>query len=177
MVPVTSSTSPRWPLLVGPALLVFGAVLLFVSNELKAIGPFDRATFGWAFCVPLLALAPVATGLAGRWSGPSDARRLTIVVAVGCGVFLLAVSLATTHQIGCEPVSDPARIAVHVAPIAIAGALAWLAPSLVALANRDRPVVAVTAGLAAAVVGGGLILLSLALVSAGVSCAYVPSPG
>ena len=177
MVPATSSDMRRWPLLVGPTLLALGVVLLFVSNALITIGPFDRATFGWAFCIPLLVLAPVASGLAGRWSGPRDARALAIVVAVGCGLFLLALLAATTHQIGCEPVSDPVRVGMHVLPLAISGAVAYAFPALVALTYRNRPARAFGAGLAAAVLGGGLMLLTLAFLYAGVSCAYVLPPG
>jgi hypothetical protein len=44
-------------------------------------------------------------------------------------------------------------------------------------AARDHPVTALIGGLGAAVLGGVLFLLAVALTFAGVSCAYVPPSG
>ena len=177
MVPITSSTATRWPLLVGPTSLVVGVVLLFVSNELIFVGPFDRATFGWAFCVPLLALAPVASGLAGRWTSPDATRIAASLVALGAGTFMLALLIATTHRTACEPVSDPVRIAGRGLPLAIVTSLAYLVPALLAFHNRARLLVAVATGLVAAVIGGVAMLLTVAALFPAATCVPVQTFG
>jgi len=53
---------------VAPSLLVLALAIWFVSDRFVVIGPFDRATIGWAVVLPLLAIAPGAAALAGSSS-------------------------------------------------------------------------------------------------------------
>jgi hypothetical protein len=176
MAVVRPSIRPWWPVLAGPALLVLGVVLLFVSDALLSIGPFDRATFGWAFCVPLLAIAPAASGLAGRWSSPTATVAIAGAVAIGSGLFVLGRLVATARQIGCESVDDPVRVAAHVLPLAVVTSLAYGIPAGLAYMKRSRPIVAGVAGVAAAIVGGVAMVLTFAALFPGVTCVPTPAP-
>jgi hypothetical protein len=98
-------------------------------------------------------------------------------VAVGAGLFLLALVTATTHQIGCEPVSDPVRIAANGLPLAIVTSAAYLVPALLAFRNRARPLVAVATGLVAAVIGGVAMLLTVAALFPAATCVPVQTLG
>src|SRR3954464_329688 len=85
---------PAWPILVAPVLVVVAIALLRISDQLLVIGPFDRATFAWAFPVPMLLVAPAVAGPPGI---RTDRRRgwIAIVVeSVGVGVFVTAVLVA-----------------------------------------------------------------------------------
>lgn len=176
MADARSSIRPWWPVLVGPALLVLGVALLFVSDAVLYIGPFDRAAFGWTFCVPLLAIAPAASGLAGRWSSPTVTLAVAGAVAVGSGLFVLARLVATVHRMGCEPVDDPVRVAGHVLPLAAVTTAAYGVAVGLAYTNRSRPIVAGVVGVAGAIVGGTAMILTYAALFPGVTCVPTPAP-
>ena len=166
--------APRW-LLAGPALFVGAVVLGFVSNALVSVGPFDRATFGWAFVVPMLLAAPVVAGLVGRGMEPGLGRRGLIGAAVLVGIGAAALLALTADHIGCSGPLDPiVRLAVA-APVGIVAAGAYGIPAWIALRMRAGWLVASITALAAGVVAWAGVLIAFVIAyQVGASCASVP---
>jgi len=166
--------APPW-LLAGPAVFL-GAVLLgFVSNALVDIGPFERATFGWAIVVPLLLAAPLAAGLVGRGMDPGLARGGILVASVLVGIGAVALLVVTTDHVGCSgPLAPIERVRVA-APVGLVAAAAYGLPGWIALRMRAGAIVASVIALAAGVVAWFGFLFALVIAyGVGASCAYVP---
>jgi hypothetical protein len=126
MASVTDARRLDRRLLIGPALVVLGLVLLKVSDVLLYIGPLDRAAFGWLIPVPMLLLAPGTIGVAARRSGPTAARRVALVTGLILGLAVGSAWFASSTQIGCDP--QPDLTSVGVAGAVVAGAamlVAW----------------------------------------------------
>jgi hypothetical protein len=67
----------------GPLMVVAVSYgLWFVSDRLLYVGPFDRATFGWAVVMPIWFLSPAVAALLWRRLPDSGARTSAIIAAV-----------------------------------------------------------------------------------------------
>ena len=168
---------PVWPVLIAPLLVVGGIVLLWISNELVVIGPFDRATFGWAVPIPMILVAPAVAGLAARLTGDATARTVLVGLAVGLGAFIDLWLTIVVDRIGCNPVSDKAGVLAYVAPIGIVAGLGFFLAGRVARRRRERPVAAFFVATAVAIAAGVATLMTFAAEFQGVTCVPVPSPG
>ncbi len=168
---------PIWPVLIAPLLVVGGIALLKVSDALLYIGPFDRASFGWAVPIPMILVAPAVAGLAARWSGERPARNALAALAIGVGLYLVISITVTVNQIGCNPVSDRASVLAYVAPIGLVAGLGFFLSGWVALRRRERPVTAFFVGTTVAIAAGVATLMTFAAEFQGVTCRPVPTPG
>jgi hypothetical protein len=168
---------PLWPLLIAPSLVVGAILLLKVSSDLVHVGPWDRATFGWAVPIPMLLIAPAVAGLVARWTGERRAAVAIVLLAAGLGLVLTAVLTATVDRIGCEPVADKARILGHVAPIGVVAGLGFATAAWVGLKGRTKPIVALAGGLAVAIGAGIATLITFGILVPGVTCVPGPAPG
>ena len=101
------------PLLVASAAFS----LWWVSDRLVDIGPFDRATFGWAVVVPVWFATPFASALA--WRGLP--RRTGTIAAATLGLVVGGVAAILVWQANAFPSCQfgPNR-----------GAEAWIWPSI-----------------------------------------------
>ena len=192
MMPAGSSVTGRGPdpvaatpsrergidarLLAGPLLLGLGILLLKVSNDLIVIGPFDRATFGWLIPIPMIAVSPGVAGAAARWTSRPTARRVTDLMATVLGSITYLVLATSTRQIGCDPEPGLVRIALASAPVPLVLGCCWAIAGHAAVRRADRPIVALAVGTVGAVLAGVAALMTIALMFAGASCAYVPPP-
>src|SRR3954469_11755380 len=133
---------PAWPILVAPVLVVVAIALLRISDQLLVIGPFDRATFAWAFPVPMLLVAPAVAGLLGI---RTDRRRGWIAVvaeSLGVGVFITAVLVVTIDRIGCAVATPKIEVLGGAAPVGLLAGVGFALGAVVANRLRHRPVVA-----------------------------------
>jgi hypothetical protein len=73
------------------AIVALGYVLWWISDRLVSIGPFDRATFGWAVVIPVWLAAPVVAGFI--WSRLPGVEVRLAAVAVGTVVSTAAAVL------------------------------------------------------------------------------------
>ncbi len=102
-----------------PALVVALAyVLWWVSDRLGAIGPFDRAAFGWSVVIPVWLAAPVAAGfvwhrLGDHHNGITAGMFGALIGGVAAALFWMAVA-----DPACA--NGPTRVPVE-----------WVVPSLV----------------------------------------------
>ena len=165
-----------WRLLLGPFLLVLGLALLKVSDVLVVIGPLDRAAFGWSVPIPMIVLAPGAVGAAAHWTGPGPARRMAVFTGLVLGIAVGVGWFASTTQVPCNLYPSTAAVLVASLPVPIVLSAGWAAAGRFAIRFADRPVLAVVAGVLAAIVAGGLALVTWAVVFPAVTCAYVPPP-
>jgi hypothetical protein len=80
---VGAATRPSWIqglAAVVPLLVIAAAVALWwASDRIGQVGPFDKATFGWLFVVPIWAVSPAAAGFAWRGLEASARRRAAVV--------------------------------------------------------------------------------------------------
>lgn len=174
------TASTRWsivPLLVGPALLALGLVLLGISNELGGVGPLDRSAFGWLVPVPMLLLAPGAAASAGPRAGRTASRRAIDAMGLGLGAVTFAALATGTRQLGCSP--HPSTLAVLMAslPVPLVLGMGWALAGRAALRFADRPLAAIVVGALGAVGAAIAALLTFGLLFPAAGCAYVPTPG
>lgn len=165
-----------WRLLAGPFLLVLGLLLLKVSDILLMIGPLDRAAFGWSVPIPMIVLAPGAVGAAAHWSGPAPARRTATITGALLGIAVGVAWFASTTQVGCNQHPDTAAALAASLPVPLVLGLGWAGAGRFSIRFAERPIVAIVAGVAAAIVAALLALLTVAAIFPGLSCAYVPPP-
>ena len=113
--PVLASTLQAAAVPVLVASLAF--VLWWLSDRLLSIGPFDRATFGWAVVIPVWAVAPFVAGLRWRDLSRPQVLRATILAALVL-VAVIAVPLwASTAAIACDV--GPTRTTLGLVPPAL----------------------------------------------------------
>ena len=86
---VGAATKPAWiqgRAAVVPLLAVAAAVAVWwASDRIGQVGPFDKATFGWLFVVPIWAVSPAAAGFAWRGLDATARRRAAVVDAIVVG--------------------------------------------------------------------------------------------
>ena len=151
-------------LIVAPSLLLLAVAIWFASDRLIVIGPFDRATIGWAVVLPLLAIAPGAAALA--WSSSTNQGLARLVVAgtsIVTGLFVVFGLTATVTFVDCRPATGPLEVVPRTLPtafvfgigFAISAAAAW-GPAL-----HGRRFVAVVVGAAVWIVAAALGLFAL----------------
>ena len=102
------------------AIALAGVGLLIVINQYPTIGPFDRATLGWA-AIPLVWLAP---GIGGLWVARLSAgqARLTSVVLAAAVALAVAVTLGVmVNRVGCEEVPPVEVLVRALVPGAVLG--------------------------------------------------------
>ncbi len=74
----------------------------WVSDRLVVIGPFDRATFGWLFVVPLLAIVPLVAGAAWRGLDHRSLRAVGWVAGLALAVAVAGWTGSTLAVRDCE---------------------------------------------------------------------------
>jgi hypothetical protein len=129
--------------------------LWFVSDRLLYVGPFDRATFGWAVVMPIWLVSPaVAALLWRRLPGPA-ARASAIVTAVVIGAVAALLLWVAFDPAACET-SPRTSAAGLIGPTIFVGLLIGGGWALCGLIGRDvavagRPKLAVAAAVALAI--------------------------
>jgi len=166
---------PIWPLLIAPLLVVGGIALLKVSDVLLYIGPFDRASFGWAVPIPMILVAPAVSGLVARWSRRRPAVWMLAASGAALGLFVIAVLMATIDRIGCNTNPGTQAILAMVAPIGAMVATGYVGAGLVAMRQRDRPVVGMLYGVSTAIAVGFVTLVVFGLEFQAGTCVPVPT--
>jgi len=158
---------------VAPLLLVFAVAIWFVSDRLVVIGPFDRATIGWAVVLPLLAIAPGAAAVAGSSSTNQGLARLVVAgTSIVTGLFVVFGLTAAVTFVDCRPVPSPLDVVPRTLPtafifgigFAISAAAAW-GPAL-----NGRRVIALVVGAAVWIVTAVLGLFALFVSFPPLSC-------
>ena len=160
-----------WPLLIAPALVLAAFGLLKISSDLVYIGPWDRATFGWAVPVPMLLIAPAVSGLAARSAGERPAVIALLVVAAGIGLLVMAYLAGSIDRIGCAVVTDKAHMFGHFASVGVVAAAGFALAGWFALANRRSLVAGVVGGVILSIATWAAILMTLQLLSPALMCA------
>ena len=166
---------PAWPVVVAPLIVVAAIARLWISNELITIGPFDRASFGWAIPVPMLLIAPAVAGLVGRRVDDRTVLVAVIVTAVVLGLFVTGFLVAVTDRIGCDTSVDKVAILGRVAPVGLAAGVGYALAAGIAGRLRDRPVAALLTAISVAAASWFVALTLFALAFQAASCAYVGS--
>lgn len=142
---------------------------------LPSAGPLDRAALGWLLVVPILLLAP---GVAGITAGDLDRpSRIRVAASIGLLAALATTMLMATaiRQLGCEPVETfaealPAAVILGlVAGIGLAAA-SGVSAEVFARFRAWRATTAIVSGAAVALAGGGVWILTLAIVMPPVTC-------
>jgi hypothetical protein len=158
---------------IAPSLLVIALAIWFVSDRVVVIGPFDRATIGWAVVLPLLAIAPGAAALAGsRSTSPRLARLVVAGTSIVTGLFVVFGLAATITFVDCRPATGPLEVVPRTLPtafvfgigFAVSVAAAWV-PAL-----HGRRVVAVVVGAAVWIVAAALGLFAFFVSFPPLSC-------
>ena len=158
-------------LLIGPGLVVLGLALLKLSDVSLAIGPLDRAQFGWLVPIPMLLLAPGTIGVAARRSGTPVARRVALLTGAILGVAVFVAWFLGLVQVGCDRHPDLATRLLASLPIPLVLGVGWAGASWVSIRFADRPILALIAGATGAIVAGVAMLLTWAALFPGLSCA------
>jgi hypothetical protein len=149
---------------VAPLLLLLALAIWFVSDRLVVIGPFDRATIGWAVVLPLLVVAPGTAALAGSSSTSQGLARLVVAVtSIVTGMIVVFGLASAITFVDCRPATGPLEVVPRTLPtafvfgsgFAISVAAAW-GPAL-----HGRRLVAVIVGAAVWIVAAVLGLLAL----------------
>lgn len=166
----------RGQLVVALVVPLAGAGLTYllwsISDRLVVIGPFDRATFGWAFVIPTWIGSSIVTGW--LWSFHSGRTAIALAAALFA---VLALIVATMFWVGivwslqgCAygPTRVPAEWILPALPVGgiIAGAFslsALIASERFGEASRKR---AVASAIVAAVVINGFGFVTLAVLIA-----------
>ncbi|HEX7948904.1 MAG TPA: hypothetical protein VF494_01040 [Candidatus Limnocylindrales bacterium] len=126
------------------------------------IGPFDRATFGWVFVIPVWLAAPIAAAFLWRALLPDEARWFAL--AYGLIVSTLVAGLFWQSAAGQSCETAPIRSATDwILPSlvigVVVGASLGLSSAVATVAAHDgKPVLAVVEG-----VGIELVMALLAL--------------
>jgi len=173
--PATATAS----LLAAPILLAVAMIATVVDDSVVAVGPLDRAAFGWLVVAPLVLLSPGAAALTWRATGRRVlASRLIAALSLAIGLGLELRLAFTVTQIGCTPVHDPLQAAPLMLPIAAAAGAAFGLAGIVGMVSVGvggrgllvalRTIVAAAIGLA---VFGLAAIFVFAVTFAGVSCA------
>ena len=166
---------PGRSLLVAPVIVVLAIALLWISNELVVIGPFDRASFGWAVPVPMLLLAPAIAGLVGGSVAGRGPMVAIIATGVALGLFVTGFLVLVTDRIGCDASVGKAAILGLVAPVGLAAGIGYALAAGSSLRLRDRPITAVMTGIVVAAASWFVALSIFAFEFQAASCAYVGS--
>ena len=166
---------PTWPVVIAPLIVIVAIALLWTSNELITIGPFDRASFGWAVPVPMLLAAPAVAGLVGRRVDERIVAVAVIVTAVVLGLFVTGFLVAVIDRIGCDTSVDKIAILGRVAPVGLAAGIGYALAGGIASRLRDRPIAAVLTAISVAAASWLVALTLFAFAFQAASCAYVGS--
>jgi hypothetical protein len=158
---------------VAPLLLLLGVASWFVSDRLVVIGPFDRATIGWAVVVPLLAIAPGAAALAGSGStSPGLARLVVAGTSIITGLFVVLGLAAAITFVDCRPVSSPLQVVPRTLPTALVLGVGFALSAATAWgpAQHGRRIVALLVGAAVWILAAALGLFALFVSFPPLSC-------
>ena len=122
-------TAGRGWIAAGPLFVAAAVGVWWVSDRLLSIGPFDRATVGWAVVVPLLALAPGVAGLGeGNPGRIALSRRVADLTAVAIGVAVMALTLGAVTWANCRPVATPFDILPQAVIVGLLGGASYAVP-------------------------------------------------
>jgi hypothetical protein len=153
--------------------------LWWISDKLLTVGPFDRATFGWIFVVPIwLAVPPVAAVLWGRLPPRQRLLAALLLAALLGGAAGLAYALAAAAPPDCESGSLwTSETAVGRAVLLGVGVgLGPAVAGLLGVANgRDRPIRAAVFAAIAGAVTSLLTLLFIGMILAVPMCQRPPA--
>jgi hypothetical protein len=106
-------------LISGPLAVTAGAYGLWgISDRLLFIGPFDRATFGWLFVIPVWLAAPIVAAFLWRQAPGDRAGWLALAYTLIVGAVAGALFWQSAVGQSCE--TAPIRSATD-----------WVVPSLV----------------------------------------------
>jgi hypothetical protein len=148
-----------------------------ISDRLIAIGPLDRAAFGWLVVAPVWIASPGSTGLVWARLTTADRRLAAAVIAVSLTVAVGVFLSASITQLGCTPVAGledllPSLIVGAIFGVgAVAGALVAVSTAN-AVAGPWKPIAAILAGGSVFVVSTIASFVAAAqFVVIGVSCA------
>ena len=160
-------------LVVAPSLLVLALAIWFVSDRLVVIGPFDRATIGWAVVLPLLAIAPGAAALAGSGSTSQGLARFVVAVtSIVTGIVVVFGLASAITFVDCRPATSPLEVVPRTLPTAFALGVGFAISATAAWrpALHAGRLAAVLVGAAVWVVAAGIGLFALFVSFPPLSC-------
>jgi hypothetical protein len=166
--------------LVAPLSVVLVAFALWwISDRLLSVGPFDRATFGWAVVFPVWAIAPFAAGLAWRGLSPRQRTRAATICAVVVGGAVAAAIWQAFSFPACEhgAVRAPVELVLPAAGlgVVVGGGFAFGALESSGRIQADRRTSALVIG---AVAQLGVVIAAFiypSFISVGNGCLRLPT--